>query len=52
MVALRKPIEKVIREIESCNALDGLSEQIAHWVQGVTASDSVKHAISGTWIGH
>ncbi len=52
MVALRKPIEKVMREIEGCNALDGLSEPLAKWVKQVTTSDPVKNALSGTWIGH
>jgi len=52
MDALRKPIEKVIREIEGCSAPDSLSEPLSRCVNQVTANDMVKNALSGTWIGH
>lgn len=44
--------QELVRRIEDLEELDGLSRPIAGFAGKATRSDTVKNALSGTWLGH
>jgi nitrite reductase/ring-hydroxylating ferredoxin subunit len=52
MAEFRERAKGFINSIEDFSALDGLSDTATGWVQRATGSDTIKSALSGTWLGH
>lgn len=45
-------LSRVITRIEQQRSLDKLSKPLTKWVSKVTAPDTVKYVLSGSWLGH
>ncbi|MEU6578580.1 Rieske 2Fe-2S domain-containing protein [Streptomyces sp. NPDC046805] len=45
-------LHKLIDQIEGLTTLDDVCQKTAGWVMRATRCDTVKNALSGTWLGH
>jgi nitrite reductase/ring-hydroxylating ferredoxin subunit/uncharacterized membrane protein len=46
------PLEPLVRQIESAEALDPAGKAVARAVRGIVSTGPLKDALSGTWLGH